>query len=212
MKHVFLVHVPRAAGNSIKSYMVNDLAKMNVETMGQIDPPVNVMDKFWFHCHGHQRVAHVPVSPKYYFTFLRSPWDRLVSAWTYLRNTGTPHLFEDAKKFINHHETFEAFVSDFYQRPAFYFKQKHLAPQFYYLMDGYGTMYVDFIGTVENMNRDFKCLCSILDIPFKYLPVLNVSEHAPISDYYTPATWKMVESIYAEDLKLISENGGNHGN
>ena len=108
------------------------------------------------------------------FAFVRHPFDRLVSAWTYAAKKGTlaqePITAEGLRKF---------------------FDSGHIVvlPMSFYL-----DAEVDFLGRFERMDEDWK---HISDVP---LPHVNKGERGPWQQHLNEEMQDMAARYYAEDF------------
>jgi len=124
------------------------------------------------------------------FGFVRNPWSRMVSLWSYLVEGGILRKGVDFEEFL---EKVAAGVS-----PVGPYNRKGLSqtrPASEWLQEGS----VDFIGRVERP-EDFEALGRHLGIQGAF-PVLNTSSHGDYRQYYTPKTRKIVAELYADDIQ-----------
>jgi hypothetical protein len=127
------------------------------------------------------------------FTFIRNPFDRLVSVFAY------KHIFilEEVKKLgVNLTEvSFEKFCS-----LLAYMDNSHVKNQVSFLEKEDGSLFFpDFIGRFERYSDDTQKLNEILGI-FNITYSDNRSYHGFYRDYYTDATKKLVVKLYERDL------------
>ena len=136
------------------------------------------------------------------FTFVRNPWDRLVSryAWGCLRNkdslprpprvhstSGSVFLdFTDYIKNINE-DRFGVFIQN----------------QWNYAHE------CVFIGKFENLQEDFNVVCDNIGISRKKLPRINKSKHKHYTEYYDEETKQNVAEKYAKDIEMFGYEFGN---
>lgn len=72
-------------------------------------------------------------------------------------------------------------------------------------MDEYGEIQMDYIGSLENINEDFKELCNHLKLSDEvYLPHSNKSDYGSktFMDYYTDETINIVRDRFSMDIKI----------
>jgi len=114
------------------------------------------------------------------FAFVRNPWDRMVSYYSFLRpkQSGKINPF---KKFL------------YKINPEFYSQLKYISVN--------GKVKVDFIGRFESYARDVKKLCSKLEIPLKSLPHENKTKHQHYSFYYDNEAKGLVEKKFSREIK-----------
>lgn len=176
------IHIPKAAGTSIRSML-------GAPPTPRDHMPYSVYEQ-----------ASPNLFKVYYkFTFVRNPWDRLVSSYFYLKKGGNGK--EDLKYkeyFDKNFETFEKFVIEFLDVNIIY-KHQLLIPQSLYLYDQWGSLKVDFVGKIENIERDFKEVSNHIGISLK-IPKVNMSNHSDYKELYTEEMKSKVAKLYADDL------------
>ena len=140
----------------------------------------------------------------YKFTFVRNPWDRLASAFFFLRSGGMNDLDQD---FAVHHlapfANFEQFVMDWLDRENIYLYD-HFRPQTYYLNVNNRRMKLDFVGRYERLAQDFTKVCRRLGLVVE-LAWANRTQ-ADTYDYkslYNEAMIERVANVYADDIKSL---------
>jgi len=124
------------------------------------------------------------------FAFVRNPWDRLVSRYSYLlRNTEHPR-----HKLVNGMKGFEEYVAWEIDRDKMF--------QHTYVTDTDGSWLVDFVGYYERLHEDFGRACARLGVRAE-LPRANTSSHRDYRTYYTPATRELVARHFERDIELF---------
>lgn len=131
------------------------------------------------------------------FTFVRNPWARMVSLYSYqqkmayqwkhgegkFKNRKTSrwssiqnHQGINCAKFMKKYPTFKDAI----------FKALHqfTKTQFDYICDKNGKQLLDFVGKLENLQEDFNIVCDKIGIPRQELPHTNKSEHRHYTEYY----------------------------
>lgn len=117
------------------------------------------------------------------FSFVRNPWDRLVSAFHFINGFGLP---------------FNEFVKTIDTR------NRLLCPQYQFLLDARDNHLVDFIGRFENIKKDFQYVCEKIGISKQKLPRRNVSVgRRAYHHYYDDETRELVAKIYRRDIDLF---------
>ncbi|MDP2685565.1 MAG: sulfotransferase family 2 domain-containing protein [bacterium] len=139
----------------------------------------------------------------YKFTFVRNPWDRLVSTFFFLKNGGLTEKDKIwAEKHIMSYDTFDAFVREWLTEEnitnSLHFQHQHV-----FLEDEKGTIAVDFIGRFENIDEDFKTITEKLKIN-RILKKTNTSDRKKdYKVYYNEETKAIVAAIYEKDINLF---------
>lgn len=204
-KFIF-VHIPRTAGQSIESFFLdrsNDSGDIRNRCL--LRPNFNPRK-------GPPRLAHLTAEEyltkgyieneffsKYFkFTFVRNPWQRIISEYFY----SYQHKHKNFKIFLFKH--FPTKKNDSYLKLQANFR--HILPQNKYIFDRRGNKLVDFIGRFENLELDFKFVCQKLNIDYKPLPKTNQSrpETPDYHQFYDNETRDFVADFYAQDISLFN--------
>jgi len=126
----------------------------------------------------------------YKFTFVRNPWDYLVSVYHYIVQTA-------------HHPRNELFRSfgSFAGYVEYHATERREQQKDFVLSDS-GELLVDFIGHYETLQQDFETVCRRIGIDSR-LPHKNRSTHKDFRDYYTPETRAQVAELYRGDIEFF---------
>jgi len=139
----------------------------------------------------------------YTFSFVRNPWDRLVSWWYMmkrLKNGRMNTLNPFARYIIENASTFEDFlccdktIVDEIGTKCIWRNQMD------YLVDEDGRVLVDYIGRYERLKECFGHVCQVLGRDVE-LPHKNKTKHDHYSAYYTRSLADMVGERYAWDIE-----------
>jgi|SaaInlStandDraft_1057018.scaffolds.fasta_scaffold32445_3 chondroitin 4-sulfotransferase 11 len=182
-KHEALfIHVPKSAGRSI----VRGL--FNVKSVEHA--PAD-----WY-----QRLDREKFERYFKFTFVRNPWDRAVSAYTYLKNGGSAASEEDQHwaHFINSFDSFDDFVCQWMTADNI-MRNALLTPQILFLQDEYGRLAMDFVGRFESLTEDFATIANRLKLDTT-LPHINQSRQASYQDFYSEKSKNIIADLYAVDI------------
>jgi hypothetical protein len=204
-RDVVFFWIPKAAGTSIYTVMLKYGCPRN-----RWRKPTQAFRNRGFITFGHVHVLDLVqagiVSEEYLqgafkFAFVRNPFDRLVSLFSYLKKL---QLAEMAPAM-----TFDEFCAAVTERPLDpigLYNVKGLSqcnPQVDWLLDQRGTLMVDFVGKYERLEDDFAEVCRLIGIPQPDMPHENRSRHAPYRDYYNERTRAAVEKFYRRDLETF---------
>lgn len=146
----------------------------------------------------HKRVSRYDKSLRerqFVFSFVRNPYDRIVSSYHYLiQGLGNP---ADNEFGASLPKDFKTFVIDYMRHidissPDL---QLHLLPMTFWLNED-----IDFIGKFENLQEDYNYVCQQLNIPIHQLNKTNASDHKDYREYYDNETRQIIESIYYKDI------------
>lgn len=184
LKCIF-VHIPKCAGSSINQ-------ELNLKSVG---------------FSGHSPMSyHSEHSDYLSFTFVRNPYDRIVSAYKYFRKLKKGHRWYSRNSIISDAANQMNFKEFVYHIPDFMKLMKreegsfesgiHFQP-FYYFIDEP----IKHIGRFENIQRDFIKIRRSLDLPLKSLPKTNSTNNLNYRELYIEETKNLVYNIYQEDIK-----------
>lgn len=200
------IHIPRTAGESIKSCVKN-----NIESYQNLYRPglskYSAYAKFPFNSNmdytymGHTRISDLlkaKVITKewcdscFKFVFVRNTWDRLVSCYNFRLNH---KKFEKHNLLKNNIYSFEDFVKFIISEKGL--KLKHWSldnyNQLYYLQWG-----VNFIGRFERLQEDWKKLCNLIGI--KYIALKKKNNTPQQFETNSPKNYREYYSDYLCDL------------
>lgn len=124
------------------------------------------------------------------FAFVRNPWDRLVSRYSYLLRT-TDHPRHEFVRGLNN---FEAYLLWEIRRGKMH--------QHTYVTDARGNWLVDFVGYFERLEEDFAKVCKRLGLHAE-LPRTNISSHRDYRTYYDDRTRDLVAKHFQRDIELF---------
>jgi hypothetical protein len=184
------VHIPKTAGTSI--------AKAVFKTRTYHIPAARF-----------QAIDAGKFSRYFKFCVVRNPYDRLHSAYEYLR----PHVGKEgfldfvwATENLAAYDSFEAFVLAMRDRAVRgrIMRYTHFRPQHHWVRLPFGSACaMDKVGRYENLAEDYREITDRLGVT---VPDLPLSRKGPAGDYrgvYTPAMKAIVEEMYGADLKLF---------
>lgn len=184
-KHeVIFIHVPKVAGTAFKR---------------ELKIPGGHIHLFTYELENKKKFD------KYFkIGFVRNPWDRLVSAFFYMKQGGdaSTHglmISDRLKKF----DTFENFVFELDKNIEFrkeILKVIVFSNQYCWLMNSIGEIEMDYIGRFENLQDGFEVLKEKLHKCDAQLKKHNESNHKPYWLYYNEDTVEIVRKIYSRDI------------
>jgi len=137
----------------------------------------------------------------YKFTFVRNPWDKVVSLYEYRRK-------KDKTKIASRNIPFTDWVNLTLgeQSDSYYYNNiKSFQPQVEWLKDDEGIIGIDFIGKFESIRTDFEQIRQTIGTS-EELPHLNATKRSDYRDYYTDKTRQIVADWYREDIEAFGYN------
>jgi hypothetical protein len=164
------IHIPKNSGTYIRKQILDDTNN-------------NILKSFW-NVSNRIDMAHIPYilhsnfithNVDYYYTYLRNPYHRLISAYIYKyrTNTNIKIFIKNSLKNFNFNLKFDPTIIHFY-------------PQYLFLIDKY-----------NKIPKNIKL--------YKVEEDLNLSPHYyNLSDYYDTETIKIINRIYAKDFELFN--------
>lgn len=183
--HCIFIHVPKCAGQSIRSTLFENLLPGHIQVST------------------YQLVFPRPVFESYYkFTFVRNPWDRLVSAFLFMK-VGGAHRKDKlwAETNLSQFSTFEEFVKQGLKQETVQ-TWPHFRPQVKFLKGQNGKIELDFIGRFENIREDFEIVRNKLRINRELLYINKTTiKKDHYRTYYTDELKQIAADIYADDIR-----------
>lgn len=187
---IVFIHIPKAAGTSI-----------NEALYGQFMGHVRAMDiRRW----GSRSLKALPS-----FAITRNPWDRLVSAYRFVRVSygiggriqAGMHRPEQYR--IPQFETFERFVTEWLAQRDITRLDGVFQPQALFVCDQLDRIIVDHIGRMEDLTPTISLLSEHLGRPPNIGRSNRSGEEVDYRDYYTPELAILVRDIYARDIEIF---------
>lgn len=134
----------------------------------------------------------------YKFTFVRNPWDKVWSHYSYRMRINETGL-RDAGL------SFNEWVAVTYGEPKdkrFFDQPKMFAPQIDWLLDNKNEQSMDFIGRFENLSDDFEKIAKVIGVN-ESLPHLNQSTRSSYQEHYSEASKEIVRKWFAKDIEAF---------
>tara|TARA_Y100000815_G_scaffold156718_3_gene142419 strand:+ start:269 stop:994 length:726 start_codon:yes stop_codon:yes gene_type:complete len=141
------------------------------------------------------------------FTFgiTRNPYDRLVSAFHYLRSDQTSKRDgEWGRRNLSQFPDFYAFMAALSHRGE---RNRllgwlHFLPQTYYLCDAGNRVLVDYVGKTETFSDDIEQINARTGLGIENQRQRAVSR-SPYKEFYSNETARLVDQIYADDFRVF---------
>lgn len=185
-KKCIFIHIPKCAGSSINQDL--DLKSVGFSGHSPASYHSEFLDKYFS------------------FTFVRNPYDRIVSAYKYFRKLKEGHrwykrnkIISDAankmdfKEFVNHIPDFMKLMR---REEGSFESGIHFQPFYYFLDDP-----IEYIGRFENIQHDYFNIRSRINLPLKNLPKTNSTNNSNYRELYIEQTRSTVYNIYKEDIE-----------
>ncbi len=188
---VIFIHVPKSAGTSFKQSLYGSSRKL-----------------------GHRRIcefySYNPALAKQFYKFgvVRNPWDRFLSAYTFLRHG--KNTSKRDKLFV--HDVLDKFdgFTDFVESLESYVVRRkvlsyvHFREQLYWICQpGDKTHALDQLGRFETLQKDVDEFYRTIRREPVVLPHVRQSDHASFRESYTLKTQKIIAEIYNADIALL---------
>jgi hypothetical protein len=186
MKHVIFIHNPKSAGSSILKVIKRD------KTEG-----------IKWHHFGHMPafIIRRRTGPELFreairFCVVRNPYDRLVSAYSYLNGMAPGHRHWESDKndalFIQSFSDFKDFVKNGIEDCR---RRLHFPAQ------AYMVSMANEILRFENLDHDWSIFQEKIGMDQTELPIRNSSIHPPWEECYDESTKEIVHEFYEQDFE-----------
>lgn len=211
-RHRFaFIHVPKTAGSSVAfslwrlrdqvdDYWANRwLARAGVRYNHLAPWPLK---KFRTHTPADMLRRQLPAdvfAGLFKFSFVRNPWDLMVSYWHYLRRPSRRH---HRRRLAERLPSFDAYVR--------YEMRRGKISQSRMLTDRQGRLLVDFVGRFETLEADFARVCRVIGVEVELMQA-NRGESRDYRDFYSPGLASLVAEYFAADIERFGyafEDGG----
>jgi hypothetical protein len=184
------VHIPKAAGMSICRSLFGNLAG------------------------GHATLADYQVifskhefDDYFKFSFVRNPWDRVLSAYHFLCAGGVTEHDRNWAHHIRSYTDFDNFVLRGL-RTTMMRNRLHFRSQSSFLRIPYNAQIpLDFLGYFENIQQDFDVIRQSMGLDnttaLRHVNKTTVEKVSDFRDAFTDQTRQIVADVYAEDIELL---------
>lgn len=193
------IHIPKTGGTSVEHVLCERIIgkKWGTFSKAQADEYIVPQDgTIYQHWKLRDYIREKRVKPDdfFTFTFVRNPWDLVISEIMYLRKY--------QKEFFNHKDIADSIL----QLVNFsgHMWGHDFSPQVEYLTNEFGDFCIDYIGRFEHLQQHFNEVCDQLGIERTQLPMTNTSKERPhYSDYYNNDTRKLVAERFSADIEAF---------
>lgn len=135
----------------------------------------------------------------YKFTIVRNPFDKIVSAFTYLRSGKEPvdrPFYDITTKFKDVND----FIINYLNVGDNLYKIAHFTPQNLWLKIN-GVNKMDYIGRLEDYDESVKTICDSIGVNIKSVIHTNKSNRGEYRKYFNDESVKIMNNLYKDDLK-----------
>lgn len=185
-KKAIFVHIPKCAGVSVNKALFGNLAGGHTT----LDQYINVYEPSLF-------------LDYFKFTIVRNPWDRVVSAYSFLKKGGMNKWdSEFYQREMSGFLTFKDFVMGWLNETNIN-KHHHFRPQLDFIVDKHRKVTVDFIGYLENIDEDFDFISSKIGVN-KKIDRINTVPRDDYMSFYDEESARVIEDIYRNDISKLN--------
>lgn len=182
-KKCVFFHIPKTAGISISNSLFGDV-KWGHRS-------VNFYKSYY---------GEKVFNSLYKFCFVRNPYDRLFSAYTFLKEGGINNQdLEFTNSYLQEFASFDEFVLKGLEKEEI-MNWVHFKPQYTFVCDENDNIVMDFIGKMENLKADFNTVCKHLNIESE-LQKLNMSSAK--KNEFSEEVKAMIKLKYQKDFNLF---------
>lgn len=179
------IHIPKAAGTSVALSLFGRSSRHT--------------------CYLEYEKANAWKFHRYFkFAFVRNPWDRLYSAYVFLKKGGLNDMDKRwAEDHLSDFPDFDSFVKGWVNTENI-LSWIHFWPQHSFICDDELRIKMDFVGKFENLSNDFSYIQHRLNRPIVSLPKVNVAtNHKQYLNYYSDEAKSIVSSVYSNDIRIF---------
>lgn len=199
-KSVLVVHIPKTAGITIRkglnrnqykiTPLVGKYSWLNLQRKLKGIPLPGMHGK----AKDYQRILGEKNWEKLFsFTFVRNPWDLMVSSyfyWLQIAKTKSQEDIRQQAEEIRRLGSFSNFINSPYGSEMINDEYGNIVD---WITDEKDQIIVKFVGKFENLEADWQNICKILDFKDASLNHFNKSKHSHYRDYYDEQTKKLIE-------------------
>ena len=187
-REAIFIHIPKAAGSSVNMSLYGNLGLGHMTARGYI-----------------KAFGYKNYMSMYKFTFVRNPYSRVQSAYNFLKKGGmNSYDNEFAQKYINQYKDINDFIINGLDKVDNIKKWIHFRPQ-YEFIEYYGKNVVDFIGKIENIDKDYQYIMNVLGIK-NGLTTHNKlqNKNDEFMKYFNEESKKIIYKIYRKDFEKFN--------
>ncbi|RLE01334.1 MAG: hypothetical protein DRJ13_07130 [Bacteroidetes bacterium] len=182
------IHIPKNAGQSVRNTLFENLLPGHMKAYTyQLIFPKRIFENY------------------YKFAFVRNPWDRLASAYMFMKGGGAhekDRLWSE--RTLTKYDSFESFVKNGLRNQEIQ-DWPHFRPQVDFLRGQNGMIELDFIGRFENLQQDFNHVRDHLGLSGELLFINKTKiKREPYQTYYSDESREITARVYKEDIEVFN--------
>lgn len=184
-KKIVYIHIPKCAGSSVKFWLKHVCDKKAVSRGGH--------PTYEYYSNKYN------IEEYYKFTIVRNPFDRLVSAYNYLKRGG-----RGGKHDTRASEELKTYNFNQFVEKIELLKQKyiHFQSQMHFIGN---VKHFNHVGRLEDLNQTVTTLVSDLSIDTPLIfPHENKQQHGQYRLYYDQETIDIVSRVYKHDIDTLN--------
>ena len=198
-RQFIFIHVPKNAGTSIERALLPWTYFRGQKRLNAIfrKAGLHFFDQKHFENHVYAsevvQILGLQRFDRYFsFGFVRNPWERCLSLYSY----GLDNLTAPEHSFAIQFKDFSEYLFQRYPRDIKHVCQKD------WLFSSEGRQLVKYVGRYERLKEDFDEVCRRIGVQTS-LPELNKSDHKDYRSYFSTKMVEFVADIFAPDLEAF---------
>lgn len=183
---VLFIHIPKTAGQSIQSHLINVTGRHLPHTyvLGKNNDPSKgppILDHLlWYEYLKYGYLTETQFKTYFKFSFVRNPWDRLVSEYKF-RRYWLKYSFRD---WVTKHLPTESWSDEY----------RHIMPQYKFICNDNMQLVVDYLGKFEELEKSF----------FEILQKLGINQNNSLPHINKSLAVK--KNLYSNNLEILLAN------
>ncbi|MES0489106.1 MAG: sulfotransferase family 2 domain-containing protein [Leptospirales bacterium] len=187
---IIFIHIPKNAGTSIENALFGTYGKVG----------------------HHKAISYYQEDSEKFkqylkFAVVRNPFDRIISAFRYLKNGGRNKFDSEwAKIHLSKYKNFSDFINALDEKKIQdeILSWKHFEPQYKYVYDENGNCLVDYIIYFENLDEELLKISNAAGINPLSIQKLNKGMRKPnFKKFYSTRNIETISRVYKKDLELF---------
>ena len=194
-KFIF-IHIPKCGGTSVEDALFKPCTHRTAKDLWMFP------NKYQSGGLQHLKASHILQEEGekifnncFKFSFIRNPWDKMISQYRYTIESSNPYL----RKWIDidMNDSFNEYLKKVFNAAI----HVQWDSQYKFLYDSKDNQLVDFIGRFENLQEDFNIVCDKIGIPKPHLSHKNKTKHKHYTEHYDDEAREIIAEKYAKDIE-----------